>query len=231
MDKKCPKKLDLNAPFLSTKRANLKIPRANSLSACNRVPFSWEQSPGKPKDTENTSDGIGEVLPRPKPPPGRQAPPSELIKFHNGGQHDHDEGCDGDIEDEYDSFSDAIDMFSLSEAIDFVEPVNYFDESSGTQSPSFIIQRFLQDAKALAVASSALTVPKDTKYTEKCGVYSTPKGCGLEILLPWRVKHKPCAVKSPVREPPLKLKPRWGVREKQNGSLEESSWRRGGVDD
>ncbi|MCI57108.1 hypothetical protein A2U01_0078359, partial [Trifolium medium] len=57
MDLRHPRKLNFNAPLLSTKRLSYSdLPVSSSLSNSldtvqnTRVPFSWEQSPGKPKD-------------------------------------------------------------------------------------------------------------------------------------------------------------------------------------
>lgn len=209
MEKKssCPRKLDLNAPFLSTRR--IELPRLSSRRAswdtCNRVPFSWEQTPGKPKGGLKTYDEEHcDVLP-PKLPPCRWHPAPELAltrddSLESDTKNDQERRCDqGD-------FSDAIDIFSLSESVDFFDrDVDDFDtrESSSTQSPSFIIQRYLSDAKALAAASSAV-IPGSTSnnnYHSSRTVrqsYSSPKSCGLDIFFPWRMKHKLCGVKTPV---------------------------------
>ncbi|KAK3000120.1 hypothetical protein RJ639_023801 [Escallonia herrerae] len=223
MDKKCPRMLDFNAPLISTRRPTgvvlrRSISQGASRDISSRVPFSWEQTPGKPKDTDACSDSHDTVVLPPKPPPGRWHPPKEAVR--------HDSGCDGDADDDYDSFSDAVDMFSLSEAIDVFESVEAFPGvnlgTCGSESPSFIIQRFLPDALA---ASSAVAVSRNVNMklaqskdcSEKCvpraigRAYSTPKGCGLDIFFPWRMKHKPCGVKSPVRASSLSVKPQWST--------------------
>lgn len=195
-EQKDPRKLNLNAPLLSTRRPNgapSHVKQAASWDTRNRVPFSWELSAGKPKDVETrVNDDF--LIPPPRPPPGRKLVENEY---------------DGD-----DDFSDAIDTFSLSAAIDMVESAelakrssNMLDgvrlDSGGMQSPSFIIQRFLTDAKDLAI-SSGLPIPKSiSNQSEKCKsqiIEATPKGCGLGFDGFWRTKHKPpCGVKSPVR--------------------------------
>lgn len=216
-----PRKLDLNAPFLSTRRPTItaiELPHLNtrqpSWDTSNRVPFSWEQCPGKPKGGLKTHDNLDVDVPPPKLPPGRWHPSTHSAINRNDHYHDQnnvDDGCDGDVDDdEYQgNFSDAIDIFSLSESIDILETVGTVNfngtreySSTAIHSPSFIIQRYLSDAKALAAASTA-QVPIDT--SNNYGVsrtvgqsYASPKSCGLDMLFPWRMKHKLCGVKSPV---------------------------------
>lgn len=139
-------------------------------------------------------------VPPPKLPPGRWHPPKELAINRN----DHD-----NVDDDYDydkfnqgNFSDAIDIFSLSESIDIFETVgvNYRDSSSAIQSPSFIIQRYLSDAEALAAAQLPVDTSNNYHVSRSVGQpYSSPKSCGLDIFFPWRMKHKLCGVKSPVK--------------------------------
>ncbi|XVF08323.1 hypothetical protein REPUB_Repub06bG0216600 [Reevesia pubescens] len=265
MEKKRPRKLNLNAPLLSTRRSGFghdisdKVSCTNSQvgwkDSSNGIPFCWEQAPGKPKNLERSNIDIDETAetPRPKPPPGRWRPvPKEEA---TNGDHDHylnhhDEGCDSDVDDYDDDdgvFSDAIEVLSLTEAIDIVEKAEKFHGSSDglksrslepsdldginleslehsdqyCPSPNFIIERFLPDATALAVASSALNNMSKTKLPYLCNyssgqspspcvpqsqavikrsILSSPKRCGLEMLLPWRMKHKLCGVKSPIKE-------------------------------
>lgn len=180
-------KLNLDLPLLSTRRpygiSKLMLPESTTTSN-NMVPFSWERIPGEPKDKE--PNYIQE--PRtPKPPPGRWQPPVECL-------------------------SDANDIFSLAESI-----VNDDDDDGGLDtscrgeaahddlSPSFIIQRFLPDAQALAEASVAnKNLPlsgSNASFSRAVSIrrsYGSPKGCGLGSFLPWRMKPKPCSVKSPV---------------------------------
>ncbi|XVE97130.1 hypothetical protein REPUB_Repub02eG0284200 [Reevesia pubescens] len=250
MEKKRPRKLNLNAPLLSTRRPGAgghisdKVSCTNSMvgwkDSSNGIPFCWEQTPGKPKNLERNNIDEAET-PRPKPPPGRWRPPKEATN----GDH-HDEGCDADVDDYDDDddnddvFSNAMEVLSLTEAIDIVEKAEKFhgssdglkskslepsdldgfnlemslEHSTDCPSPTFIIERFLPDATALA-ASSALNMSK-TKLPYLCNysdqstyvsqavmkrsTFSSPKHCGLEILLPWRMKHQPCGVKSPIKE-------------------------------
>ncbi|KAK7260010.1 hypothetical protein RIF29_25698 [Crotalaria pallida] len=234
MDLKRPRKLNLNAPLLSTRRPGFSVVAdascsSNSLGIVQntdeRVPFSWEQVPGKPKDiiidSSNCIEDRG--TPRPTLPPCLWHPANKTSEADVGNSdhafHDQDDDYKDDI------FSDAMDVFSLSEALDIVqkksENVHQSDkndglrlklaESDGYQSPTYMINRFLPDATALA-ASSALHFPSNSEVCDTCSYpecylsgsarhssyASSPKGCGLELLFPWRMKHKLCAMKSPV---------------------------------
>ncbi|CAK9183122.1 unnamed protein product [Ilex paraguariensis] len=246
MDMRFPRKLDFNAPFLSTRRPNCvtigDMSNSNTQSArrdgSSRVPFSWEQIPGKPKETD-TNDT---VVPPPKLPPGRWHPPKEATSEENGesDRGHQDDGC-GDIDDNDndDVFTDANEKFSLSDVgaettdkDNVLRAANLHIESWCSQKkPNFMIQRFIPDAKALA-ASSALTFSKNVnkKLPISCTVaegcvsravrqsYSSPKGCGLDIFFPWRIKHtRPCGVKSPIRATSLNaVKPQWGTKPKRS---------------
>jgi len=215
MDRKRPRKLDLNAPLLSTRRSvvgDSSYYSTSSVSAIQntseRVPFSWEKAPGKPKVTERNSNAQDGGTPR------LRLPPSKWLLSK--------EASETDVDDANDAFSDAMDVFSLSEALDYVQRKSEnvhsekneglrlkLAESNGYQSPTYMINRFLPDATALA-ASSALHFSGnfEDKDCDTCGSYpqcytrhsyaSSPKGCGLELLFPWRVKHKLCAMESPV---------------------------------
>ncbi|KAL6987880.1 hypothetical protein U1Q18_013625 [Sarracenia purpurea var. burkii] len=247
IDAKCHGKLNYNAPLLSTRRPNggadagSRFSRTSSQGvgqdSSNRVPFSWEQTPGNPKDLETDVTHDTAVVPLPKLPPGRWHPANEPVKvaktIRRPDNAEHDDGCDGDIEDDddedgenddYDIFSDAIDIFSLSESVDMVESCDKVEEeenSGSAQSPSFIIQRFLADASAMASTSGlALSKNLNKKLPRSSGRKSgqseiAPEGCGFDYFLPWRMKHKPCGLKSPVREASLNTKPEWGGRRKQ----------------
>ncbi|XP_071716741.1 uncharacterized protein [Rutidosis leptorrhynchoides] len=204
------RKLNLSAPLLSTRRPNGPIIQSNSQAASgdsnNRVPFAWELSAGKPKDMETDQPIVDFPVPTPQPPPGWK-----LVENEDDGN---------------DVFSDAIDTFSLSAAIDLVESTETAKrnsrmldgvslDSGGNQSPGFIIQRFLTDAKALAI-SSGLPIPKNISnqpenYKPQI-MDNSHKGCGLGFhgLFPWRTKHKPpCSVKSPVRVTSASVKSQW----------------------
>ncbi|KAJ1419310.1 hypothetical protein SESBI_15267 [Sesbania bispinosa] len=164
MDLKRPRKLNLNAPLLSTRRLGSVVKdtscSASSLGTAQntseRVPFSWEKAP--------------EAL--------------DIVQKRSENAH-----------------SDNNEGLKLKLA-----------ESNGYQSPTYMINRFLPDATALAAAST-LHFPSnlDGKVCDTCNYQecyhsgsarhsyaSSPKGCGLELLFPWRMKHKLCSMDSPV---------------------------------
>lgn len=133
MDFKRPRKLNFNAPLLSTKRlgySGIAGPSclSNSLDTAQdtRVPFSWEQAPGKPKDT-GKSDRIHDGdTPQPRLPPCLWHPLKAAAKpvVDNGVlAFDQDVGCDGDDDDDKKTnvFSDAVDVLSLSEAFNIIQ--------------------------------------------------------------------------------------------------------------
>ncbi|MED6224909.1 hypothetical protein PIB30_088734, partial [Stylosanthes scabra] len=270
-----PRKLNLNAPLLSTRRYyGFSSPSSNSLSAGaafqndHGVPFSWEQAPGKPKHNHKNDYSAAADTPGPTLPP----PPD--VGFVSGDDKDEDE----------EDYSDAMDVFSLSEALDIVQKKSErknsgggknngtnnnegllrlkIQESNGYQSPTYMINRFLPDATALA-ASSALHFPSncDEKGCETCSYQeccarssatvrkngydenhddhsysysyslSSSKGCycGLEVLLPWRVKHKLCSMKSPVLMPPCSMnnvKKKKAEEHNQRGGAKQKKHRR-----
>ncbi|KAL2557942.1 uncharacterized protein Fot_02681 [Forsythia ovata] len=236
----CPRKLDFDAPLLSTRRPFGIVPNNDMLptnpdktsqDTQNGVPFSWERIPGEPKDME-TSETSSIDVPPPKLPPGRWQPPQEATSY--------DDGCDGDVDDDdynkKDCFSDvnAIDIFSLAESIedDKDKADDKFIMSMGTNStvdePNFIIQRFLPDAQALAAASVvhnkvhiSSTYPSYPCVSRAVSVrraYPSPKGCGLGTLFRWGLKPKPCSVKIPVQGKSLRvLNSQWRTKPKQNG--------------
>ncbi|WJX42935.1 hypothetical protein P8452_30108 [Trifolium repens] len=223
------RKLNLNAPIMSTRRFGSVFADTSSSSlggtfqnTSRRVPFSWEKEPGKPKDCSKL------------PPCHRWFPRKESADQPDVG-NDYDDRDDIDNKD--DIFSDAMDdVFSLSEALDIVQRKSEkahsdnndglklkLAECSGYQSPTYLINRFLPDATALAASSSALNFHSDYEenicntcsypecYLSESGRHShsyayasgssstSPKGCGLEVLFPWRnMKHKFCSIESPV---------------------------------
>ncbi|XP_055961790.1 uncharacterized protein LOC126686242 [Mercurialis annua] len=241
MDTNCPRKLDFNLPLLSTRRLG-GSPRTSSVilsqHSRNGIPFCWEQTPGKPKNTEQNDVHDGDT-PRPRLPPCRWEPPEKKgATINNDDVYNHcrDGSCDADIddsndEDAYDMFSDAVEVLSLTEAIDIVQKAED-DEHSGldrlnlermnssdhSDLSNYMIERFLPDATALAASSVLYSSNNNTnyKFPYLCKDYveeyvsqtvgrsysskSMKKGCGLEILFPWRIKHKLCGVKSPVRQ-------------------------------
>jgi len=248
-----PRKLNLNLPLLSTRRLGGHAGKEETCYATksqaalqdtsDRIPFCWEQAPGKPKDWD--SNDIHEAgTPPPRLPPCRWHLQNEAAK--NGDPNcfvsldDHDDGCDADADDdddgeEIDVFSDAIDVLSLTEAIDIAQKSNdghRLDRlnlesvnATDSQSLNFMMERFLPDATALA-ASSALCafsnlnkkLPYPYNYSEEYvsrtvgqsyPSEASHKGCGLELLFPWRLKHKLCGVKSPARQVSPNVQPQY----------------------
>lgn len=263
MDFKRPRKLNLNAPILSTRRFGSAVvdTSCSSSSLCTfqntseRVPFSWETEAGKPKDMgsgSSTTTARDGGTPRLKLPPchPNDVDNGDDLAFNDGD----DDGCDDNKDD---LFSDTMDdVFSLSEALDIVQKKsekahsgdNYNNdglklklaESNGYQSPTYMINRFLPDATALA-ASSASQFPSsdlEDKVCDTCSypecflssgsvaaarysscASSSPKGCGLELLFPWRMKHKFCALDTPVLPCSMNLpKPRRSLKPKKHRS-------------
>lgn len=254
-NQKTLKKLNLNLPLLSVRRhaagscshdleySSIISRRGLARSdASERVPFSWEQVPGKPKAQSGSgSDQIGsaDMPPRPKPPPGRwhhhqPAGGSVLINEHAGGSCSVNDpsfcSISNSVDAVGDGFSDAVDdTLSLSEAIDILEKsdrVNELDasklkmvEAAGSSSPSFMINRFLPDANALAAESSFYSRNLHMHYVQqdadseasRTSSHRSSKGyrqllgpgdrqpnnpaaatkvCGLENLFSWRMKHR-----------------------------------------
>lgn len=236
MDLKCPRKLDFNKPLLSTKRLNIVVSDRVQNTRDERVPFSWEKSAGTPKYVHHDE----EETPRLRPPPclwnqENKELSADLHEAYGDDDDDdlaaYDDDDDSDDNEKFNSdfLSDAMEVFSLSEALDIVQKTEKVRRKSrneglilklaedannhnGNQSPNYLIKRFLPDATALA-ASSALEFSKpmmmmdnnkvcdssSSAYLEASSyVASSPKGCGLEILFPWRLKHKLCAMKNPI---------------------------------
>lgn len=236
---KCPRRLDFNAPLLSIRRPGgcTNNSQTKLQDTGHRIPFCWEQAPGRPKDSQKSPE---RDTPRLRLPPGRlhrqkQVPSSEDLR-----DLPQDDGCDGDVDDDYDDgFSNPMDVLSLTEAIDIVERAEqnhgldgFNFEHNDSISPSYIIERFLPDATALA-ASSVINVSRNLSKKrpyvcndpEACvseavrRPYSLPKGCGLEMFLPWRMKHRICGVKSPVRHvcsPNVQVKPQSSAKTKRS---------------
>ncbi|AAC14403.1 unknown [Arabidopsis thaliana] len=199
MDINRSRRLNFNAPFLSTKRhvTQEKLPGQFPEAS---VPFCWETAPGMPKNSSHLKNDAESETPRLKLPPGR-------LKeyFHQTNQ-------------------DAVDVLSLTQAIDMVElPKDSVSESdddrssvggdsngyltmesterSEDMSPSYIIERFLPDAAALAAVTSAASQRRKKKLSYLSGETVrqscfSPKACGLHVLLPWSTKHRICGVKN-----------------------------------
>jgi Protein of unknown function (DUF688) len=189
------------------------------------VPFSWESSPGVPKDSgqrEVFSDKELDQLP-PKPPPSRWHP-------SNG---DATKDCDRDrsegSSDYTDASSDAFDRVSLSEQLGIAGRLSSLRglglkdiEEMRNQSPSFIMDRFLPAANAIA-SSSVIEKPKhktqrnkqtkrdvSSPQTDNGMVQMVPfnedinfhkemssRACGLMVFFPWKMKPIVCGFKNP----------------------------------
>lgn len=137
--------------------------------------------------------------------------PARLLRFKKRDNHEHFHQRD----------RDTVDVLSLTQAIDMVEqPKDSLTESddgtsggdsngyltmesterSEEMSPSYIIERFLPDAAALAAVTSAASQRRKNKLsylstTVRQSCFS-PKACGLHMLLPWSTKHRICGVKN-----------------------------------
>ncbi|XP_021683756.2 uncharacterized protein LOC110667269 [Hevea brasiliensis] len=128
---------------------------------------------GNPNNLER--NGIHQRdTPRPWLPPCRWQPQSKASTNNAVGIHEGADGCDVDVDDaehKDDLFSDAVDVLSLTEAIDIVQKTESHHgldktnlesvESRGRKSSNFMIERFLPNALAVTVAIAAL------KYREK----------------------------------------------------------------
>ncbi|KAF5192940.1 Duf688 family protein [Thalictrum thalictroides] len=215
--KKRLRKLNLNAPILSTRRVggggfdhcSKSFDADHQAGSSQRVPFSWEQVPGTPKGAASRDLKAAEFRP-PKLPP---------CQWHSSKEQEVDTSynCRGNnVEDDDDAFSDAIDMFSLSESLDVADSTSLRGlssldlknvESTEHQSPDFIIRRFLPDANALA-STYAPTHPKhclrepiNSHFQRQYGpvavdrTCSPPKACGIGLFL---LKHSICGLKDPI---------------------------------
>ncbi|PHT64019.1 hypothetical protein T459_32120 [Capsicum annuum] len=243
---KCTRKLDFSAPLLSTRRSSEKslscsnIPPQLSIDIFNRVPFSWEQRPGKPKEMGVTNI---EIVPPPKLPPCMWHTRKDQLatstttttnKSYDGDidNDDHDNYV-GNI-DNQDVYSDALDVFSLGdESIDMLdgtenrksnmevddEEPNCDWNANKPAVPNFIIQRFLKDAKELAISSALENTRKRILEDEQnerrpCNFSSKAVSCGFDMFIPWRIKPKPCCVKNSVVAASPRMRPQWTNRDK-----------------
>ncbi|XP_010503873.1 PREDICTED: uncharacterized protein LOC104781009 [Camelina sativa] len=227
MDMNRSRRLNFNAPFLSTKRhvTQEKLPGQFPEAS---VPFCWETAPGMPKNSSHLKNDPESETPRLKLPPGR-------LKV-NGENDDFDDASEGltparllrmkkrDNHERYHQTNqDMVDVLSLTQAIDMVElPKDSSESDDGSSgggdsngyltmesterseemSPSYIIERFLPDAAALAAVTSAASqrrrkkkLPYLSGATVRQSCFS-PKACGLHVLLPWSTKHRICGFKN-----------------------------------
>ncbi|KAH7656757.1 hypothetical protein IHE45_18G093700 [Dioscorea alata] len=175
-------KLDLDAPLMSTRRlCSHTSATSNSIQTkeiSRRVPFLWERTAGVPfvnskeEEVEDDDEEEEEILP-PKPPPGRHRSLSaeEIIKVEDDtSEYDEDE-----------VFLDALENLSISESM-----------SSFRRSPSFIMDRFLPAANAIAASSSTFQqAPK--KMKRRRAPYSHPhEQRSPEWLKKPRLKQQQC---------------------------------------
>lgn len=125
------------------------------------VPFKWESSPGVPKTKSAAAAGGGkerEVLPLPKPPPGRcgtcHAARARARACHHHSNAATDSSSDQQQDD--DTFSDALDRISSSDRLAGLSArLSAIDGVFGSRrSPSFIMDRFLPAANAIATTSA-----------------------------------------------------------------------------
>ncbi|KAL6609817.1 hypothetical protein ACP70R_039786 [Stipagrostis hirtigluma subsp. patula] len=117
------------------------------------VPFAWESSPGVPKSAVGGGGAGGkerEVLP-PKPPPGRCGTPWHA----HARAYLHGNTTDGSSDDD-DLFSDAMDRTSSSDRLAALSArLSSVDSVVGSlRLPSFIMDRFLPAANAIATTSA-----------------------------------------------------------------------------
>ncbi|KAJ6750386.1 hypothetical protein OIU85_000965 [Salix viminalis] len=215
IDANGPRKLNLNLPLLSTRRLGGRAGKKETCGATKaqaglqdtseRIPFCWEHAPGKPKDGDK--DDIHEAeTPRPRLPPCRWSLQNEAAR---NGDHscivsldDHDDGCDADDDgdgEETDVFSDGIDVLSLTELIDIAQKSD--DAASSALCAMNNLNRNLPYPYSYSEEYVSRTVGQSHPSE------ASHKGCGLDVLLPWRSKHKLCGVKSPVRHVSPKLQP------------------------
>lgn len=120
------------------------------------VPFSWESSPGVPKDAACGRKVVREVLP-PRPPPGRGgggggSPAHAHARAYFGNAT---ETTSSDDDDSDDTFSDALDRISASDRFAaFSSRLSSIDGAGSLRLPSFIMDRFLPAANAIATTSA-----------------------------------------------------------------------------
>ncbi|XP_020583196.1 uncharacterized protein LOC110026558 [Phalaenopsis equestris] len=154
--------IHLDVPLISTRRPSNQTysncsPELCSVDTSRRVPFLWEREAGVPKDGSGRKKEDFFFFP-PKPPPGRRANPVPYVYYNDteddGNDGDVDSCSDGDSEEER-WVCDTVDKVSLpcSSALDCRE----FRGVHG--SPSFIMNRFLPAANAIATHSTP-TIPK-----------------------------------------------------------------------
>jgi hypothetical protein len=135
------------APPLAARRG-----RGDASPQRRHVPFQWESSPGVPKRAACAGGGgkEREVPLLPKPPPGRCGGPCRARAYHHSNTADSSSGRDDD------TFSEALDRISSSDRLAALSArLSAIDGVLGSRrSPSFIMDRFLPAANAIATTSA-----------------------------------------------------------------------------
>ncbi|CAD6271867.1 unnamed protein product [Miscanthus lutarioriparius] len=126
------------------------------------VPFKWESTPGVPKSAAAAGGGKAErEVPLPKPPPGRcgtcHAARARARAYHHHNHHSNTTDSSSDQQDDGDTFSDALDRISSSDRLAALSAsLSAIDGAvfGSRRSPSFIMDRFLPAANAIATTSA-----------------------------------------------------------------------------
>ncbi|KAF0923817.1 hypothetical protein E2562_007680 [Oryza meyeriana var. granulata] len=130
------------------------------------VPFSWESSPGVPKDA--CGGKVREVLP-PRPPPGRGGGGTPAHAHARAYFGNTTETTSSDDDDADDTFSDALDRISASDRFAaFSARLSSIDGAGSLRLPSFIMDRFLPAANAIATTSADKHPKKTPCRTARC---------------------------------------------------------------
>ncbi|CAL4894031.1 unnamed protein product [Urochloa decumbens] len=120
------------------------------------VPFKWESSPGVPKNS--ASAGNERQAPLVPPPPGRCGGSSAGARRARAAcRHHHSSNTtDSSSDRDGDTFSDALDRISSSDRLAALSArLSAIDGVLGSRrSPSFIMDRFLPAANAIATTSA-----------------------------------------------------------------------------
>ncbi|CAL4901243.1 unnamed protein product [Urochloa decumbens] len=118
------------------------------------VPFKWESSPGVPKSA--ASAGNERQAPLVPPPPGRCGGGSSRRVQAACRRHHSSNTTDSSSDRDGDTFSDALDRVSSSDRLAALSArLSAIDGVIGSRrSPSFIMDRFLPAANAIATTSA-----------------------------------------------------------------------------
>ncbi|CAN6350717.1 unnamed protein product [Urochloa humidicola] len=120
------------------------------------VPFKWESSPGVPKSAAVGAGGGGHEREAPlvPPPPGRCGGGGGAARRARACRHGSSNTTDSSSD--RDTFSDALDRISSSDRLAALSArLSAIDGALGSRrSPSFIMDRFLPAANAIATTSA-----------------------------------------------------------------------------